>query len=143
MDASVSGRGADVRFRLEGKLVSRAEYTAGKEKQLAAKRRQPKYLEEDVEWKGGLAQERDRAAAAEEMVREVCFQTGSESFAQLWGHLPVDCASGSVAWLQGFRRHRCFSLCVGLAAPYIFFRTYRGPAGPFSMLWLYSDQILL
>jgi hypothetical protein len=26
---------------------------------------------------------------------------------------------------------------------YIFFRTYRGPAGPFSMLWLYSDQILL
>jgi hypothetical protein len=74
MDSSVSGRGADVRYRLEGKLVSREEYTAAKEKQLAAKQRPPRYLEEDVAWKGGLAQERSLAAAAQEMAREVSLQ---------------------------------------------------------------------
>lgn len=70
MDPSKSGRGASSTFRVNGRIVSKEDYGVA----MAAKqpRRQPKFLEEDVEWKGGLAQRRATEAAQQALQREVC-----------------------------------------------------------------------
>ena len=67
----MSGRGAEARFRHEGKVVSKEAFDAAAEAKLAAKKRQPKYLEEEVAWSGGLAQQRAQAEAREAVAREV------------------------------------------------------------------------
>lgn len=69
MDPSKSGRGASSTFRLNGRIVSKEEY----EDAMAAKQpqRQPKFLEQDVEWKGGLVQRRETEAAQQALQREV------------------------------------------------------------------------
>lgn len=69
MDPSKSGRGASSTFRLDGKIVTKEEYKEA----IAAKqtKRQPKYLEEDVEWKSGLAQRRAKEAEKQALEREV------------------------------------------------------------------------
>eukprot|EP00892_Ulva_mutabilis_P003192 jgi/Ulvmu1/12874/UM098_0062.1 len=73
MDPSKSGRGAVSTFRLDGTIVSKEQY----EEAMAARqpKRHPKYLEEDVEWKGGLAQR--RAAEAQKQALE---QEGRKRF---------------------------------------------------------------
>jgi len=70
MDPLQSGRGAVSTFRLDGKIVSKEQF----EEAMAAKqpKRHPKYLEEDVEWKGGLAQRRTAEAQQAALEREVC-----------------------------------------------------------------------
>jgi hypothetical protein len=71
MDAAVSGRGAQAQFRHGGKVVSQEAFEAAHAAEAAAKRRQPKFLEEEVAWKGGLAQKRAAAEAAAAMAAEV------------------------------------------------------------------------
>lgn len=70
MDPEKSGRGASSTFRLNGKIVSKEEY----ETAMAAKypARQKRFLEEDVEWKAGLAQRRAAEEHEQALQREVC-----------------------------------------------------------------------
>lgn len=71
MDTKESGRGAAATFRHGGKVVSQEAFEAAKAAEAAAKRRQPRYLEEEVAWKGGLAQQHAAAEAQEAMAAEV------------------------------------------------------------------------
>lgn len=67
----MSGKGAEARFRHEGKLVSQETFTAARSAQLAAKAKPRKYLEQTVAWQGGLAQARAQAVARAAIQREV------------------------------------------------------------------------
>lgn len=73
MDAKESGRGAQAQFRLDGRVVTQAEYEAAQDAKFNAKKRRPKYVEEEVAWKGGLAQMRAAAAAQAAEAAEVRF----------------------------------------------------------------------
>lgn len=73
MSAEQSGRGAAAVHRVDGRIVSKEEYQAANSKKADAKKRQPKFLEEEVEWKRGLAQQRAAEAEAEALKREVRF----------------------------------------------------------------------
>jgi hypothetical protein len=70
MDPSISGRGAASTFRLNGRVVSREEYEEAQAAQ-QRKKRPPRYVEEDVEWKSGLAQKRAAERQQEALAREV------------------------------------------------------------------------
>jgi hypothetical protein len=72
MDPKVSGRGADAKFRHAGKVVSKEVFDAAVVAQAKTKQRQPKFLEEEVPWAGGLAQRRAAEEGHEAMAREVC-----------------------------------------------------------------------
>lgn len=73
MDAKESGRGAQAQFRLDGRVVTQAEYEAAQNAKFNATKRRPKYVEEEVAWKGGLAQMRAAAAAQAAEAAEVRF----------------------------------------------------------------------
>jgi hypothetical protein len=66
VDAAASGRDAETKFRVGGRDVSKEEF---QQAQIAKQpKRQPRYLEEDVTWKGGLVQR--RAAEAQTQAEE-------------------------------------------------------------------------
>lgn len=70
IDPVAAGRDAEAAFRVGGKKVSREEFRAAQE--ALQPKRQPKYLEEEVSWKGGLAQRRAAEAAHHRQQAEVC-----------------------------------------------------------------------
>lgn len=71
MSAEQSGRGAAVVHRVDGRIVTKDEYAATHQQRADAKKRQPKFIEQEVEWKRGLAQQRAAEAEAAAQKREV------------------------------------------------------------------------
>jgi hypothetical protein len=69
VDPVAAGRDTEVAFRVGGRKVTRDEFKAAQEAQQP--KRQPKYLEGDVTWKGGLAQRRAAEQAQAAMHSEV------------------------------------------------------------------------
>jgi hypothetical protein len=71
LDAVASGRDAETKFRVAGRDVSREEF---QEAQVAKHpKKQRRYLEEDVTWKGGLVQRRAAEAQLQAEEEEVCY----------------------------------------------------------------------
>lgn len=56
IDAVASGRDAEAAFRVGGRVVSKEEFQEAQNARQPKK--QPKFIEEDVTWKGGLVQRR-------------------------------------------------------------------------------------